>query len=90
MSELSHEAPTRISQVLFRSRKRVLRLTRRLKETKEDSLTCRVCHALITVENEGICADESGKAVHTDCHIMQMIASEPRFPSDLAPKNGTT
>ena len=73
--------------LLFRSRKRVLRLTKRLKEAKEDSLKCGVCHALITFETEGICADENGKAVHTDCHITQMIASEPRFPSDLAPKN---
>ena len=75
MSELSYEAPTRISQVIFRSRKRVLRLTKRLRETKKDSLTCSVCHALITFETEGICADENGKAVHADCHIMQMIAA---------------
>lgn len=38
-----------------------------------DQSTCSVCRKPVKLESTSICADKSGKVVHTDCHAQIMI-----------------
>jgi hypothetical protein len=45
----------------------------RSKHPLGDPLVCSVCHNLIALEAEGICADENGQTVHADCYVQRLI-----------------
>lgn len=38
-----------------------------------DQSTCSVCRKPVKLESTSICADKSGKVVHTDCHARIVI-----------------
>jgi hypothetical protein len=45
------------------------------KDSPHGRLTCNVCHCLITLDLQGVCADENGKPVHASCYVQNVIAS---------------
>jgi nitrate/TMAO reductase-like tetraheme cytochrome c subunit len=41
---------------------------------EKESLTCSICHKPITLESNGIFADENGRAAHTACYVKRLTA----------------
>ncbi len=62
---VTREALDRLKAALYR--------IARSKHPSKDPLVCSVCHNLIALETAGICADETGQTVHTDCHVQRVI-----------------
>lgn len=52
-----------------------IRKALRAKHSPKLPVACHICHKLITLESNGICADENGEIAHTDCYVQHMIAS---------------
>ena len=72
MQETSNEGPieTTPSTETFAELGRAI--SQALKE--KESLTCSICHVPITVESNGIFADENGRAAHTECYVKRLTA----------------
>ena len=49
-------------------------ISQALKEKESLTLTCSICHKPITLESNGIFADENGRAAHTECYVKRLIA----------------
>ena len=45
------------------------------RDSSHDALTCSLCLMPLTLETNGICADENGKVVHETCYVQRLLSS---------------
>jgi hypothetical protein len=41
----------------------------------QTEVTCVICNKLVSLDGD-TCADENGKAVHKDCYVTSLVASQ--------------